>query len=220
MHPPFRPAKPIAYTPEGYRYTGGMRFLWTFVVALLVAFVSACTSTPATDGHTDHDHAKTDAATAEHSADDVSFATMMIPHHRQAVDMAKLVPERSTDPAVVELASAIDAAQGPEIDQMTSMLRQWGEDPGGTAGHEGHGAMMQGMVDDATMTRLESLRGKEFDTLWLQSMIGHHEGAVEMAKAEIAHGQNADAKALAEKIVSAQEEEIAQMKQMLGGGQP
>ena len=53
------------------------------------------------------------------------------------------------------------------------------------------------MVDDATMARLASLNGAEFDTLWLQSMIGHHQGAIEMAKAEIANGENVDAIGLA-----------------------
>ena len=55
---------------------------------------------------------------------------------------------------------------------------------------------MAGMVDEATMAKLETLKGAEFDTLWLQSMIGHHQGAIEMAKAELANGQNVDAKQL------------------------
>ena len=67
------------------------------------------------------------------------------------------------------------------------------------------------------MARLESLRGPEFDTLWLQSMIGHHQGAVEMAKAEIANGENVDAISMAKTIVTAQEADIAQMKSMLEG---
>ena len=79
------------------------------------------------------------------------------------------------------------------------------------------GMQMPGMVDDGTMSKLESLKGAEFDTLWLQSMIGHHEGAIEMANTEIADGANADAKTLAQEIVTAQQAEIAQMKQMLGG---
>jgi uncharacterized protein (DUF305 family) len=76
---------------------------------------------------------------------------------------------------------------------------------------------MQGMVDQPTMTTLQSLNGQEFDKLWLASMIGHHQGAIEMAKAEIANGDNVDAKALAKNIVTTQEAEIGQMKQMLGG---
>jgi uncharacterized protein (DUF305 family) len=73
------------------------------------------------------------------------------------------------------------------------------------------------MVDGATMERLETLKGAEFDTLWLQSMIGHHEGAIAMANTEIADGADADAKDLAAEIVKTQQAEIDQMKQMLGG---
>jgi uncharacterized protein (DUF305 family) len=67
------------------------------------------------------------------------------------------------------------------------------------------------------MTTLQSLNGAEFDKLWLESMISHHQGAIEMAKAEIANGANVDAIGLAKSIVTAQETEIGQMKQMLGG---
>jgi uncharacterized protein (DUF305 family) len=67
------------------------------------------------------------------------------------------------------------------------------------------------------MTKLESLQGAEFDTLWLQSMIAHHEGAIEMAQTEIASGANDDAKRLAQGIVTTQQGEITQMKQILGG---
>ena len=76
---------------------------------------------------------------------------------------------------------------------------------------------MQGMVDAATMAKLESLNGAEFDKLWLESMISHHRGAIEMVKAELANGDNVDAKSLATNIVTTQEAEIGQMKQMLGG---
>ena len=67
-----------------------------------------------------------------------------------------------------------------------------------TQGHDMGTMQMPGMVDDGTMTKLESLNGAEFDTLWLQSMIGHHEGAIAMANTELADGANADAKSLAQ----------------------
>ena len=120
----------------------------------------------------------------------------------------------------------------PEIETMKVFLVQWtgGEapagaggqersDPGSGTGHQGHdmGTMqMPGMVDDGTMTKLASTNGAEFDTLWLESMIGHHEGAIAMAKTELADGANADAKKLAQDIATAQEAEITQMKQILG----
>ena len=187
------------------------------VVAAL--FLSSCTS-PASDGHTGDEHPDEPVITgapAGFNADDVAFATNMISHHQQAVEMSALVPDRSTDPEIIALAEQISAAQQPEIETMKVFLVQWNENPDTATGHNGHGATMQGMVDDATMTKLESLNGSEFDTLWLESMISHHQGAIEMAKAEITNGKNVDAKGLAQTIVDTQQAEIGQMKQMLGG---
>ena len=198
----------------------------TRIVAVLAGLataivISGCTSPSSSDGHTDHTHAETtpviSGQPAGFNADDVTFASDMVPHHQQAVEMSALVPDRSTNPQVIDLAQKISAAQEPEIETLKAFLVQWQENPSDNSGHGGHDGMaMDGMVDDATMKRLESLKGAEFDTLWLQSMVGHHQGAIEMAKAEIANGANVDAKSLAQHIVSDQEAEIAQMKQMLG----
>jgi uncharacterized protein (DUF305 family) len=185
-------------------------------------FLSSCTS-PATDEHADHNQGAATSSSATQPAAfndaDVAFATNMIPHHQQAVEMSAMVPDRSTNPAVIKLAADISAAQGPEIETMKAFLVQWNA---GESDHQGHGDMaggmhMDGMVEQAAMTKLESLKGPEFDTLWLQSMIGHHEGAIKMAQAELAGGANADAKTLAEQIVTGQQAEIVTMKQMLGG---
>ena len=190
--------------------------------AIATALLLSSCSSPAPDGHEHGSESSTagaQAQPAQSNAADVAFATDMIPHHQQAVEMAAMVPDRSTNPAVIKLAADISAAQGPEIETMKAFLVQWsaGED----AVHEGHGSAMEGMqmpgmVDDVTMTKLASLKGVEFDRLFLQSMIGHHEGAISMANAELADGVNADAKALAKQIVTAQQAEIGQMKQMLG----
>jgi uncharacterized protein (DUF305 family) len=216
------------HTPVGYLYAGVMPPVTARLAAVLIAlatalFVSAC-SEPAgssSDGHVDHqqsDEPLVSAQPAGYNADDVTFATNMIPHHQQAIDLSALVPDRSTNPDLTKLASDIAAAQGPEIETMKVFLVQWNENPDTNtgSGHGGHGAM-QGMVDEPTMARLASLKGAEFDTLWLQSMIGHHEGAIEMAKAEVANGENVDAKGMANDIITTQQAEIGQMKQMLGG---
>lgn len=197
-----------------------MKSFTAFVVAVAAALLlSSCTSPAATSGDTSAAAQPAQTKPAQNNAADVTFATDMIPHHEQAVQLSSLVPLRSTDPAVVKLASEISAAQGPEIQTMKGFLVQWGAPP--VANHEGRGAamdgmQMQGMVDAATMTKLESLRGREFDQQFLRSMIGHHEGAVAMANVELADGMNADAKSLATQIVTAQQAEIGQMKQMLG----
>ena len=194
------------------------------VLAVLAAiaaavFLSSCTS-PASDGHTEHEHTEEPVITGQpagYNADDVAFATNMIPHHQQAVDLSALVPDRSTNPELIALAAQVSAAQQPEIETMKVFLVQWKENPDTGSGHEGHGAPMAGMVDEGTMTKLGSLNGPEFDKLWLESMISHHQGAIEMAKAEIANGENVDAKRLAQTIIDTQQAELGKMKQMQGG---
>jgi len=194
------------------------------MAALATALVlSACSTSPdAGDGHAGHTSVEqTPAISGEPAgfdADDVAFATNMIPHHQQAVDLAALVPRRTTNAELTALAQRISAAQGPEITTMKAFLVQWKENPGDGTDHGGHGGheAMTGMVDDVTMEKLKAGTGAEFDTLWLKSMIGHHQGAIEMAKAELANGQNVDAKSLAQTIIDAQQAEIEQMKTMLG----
>ncbi len=197
------------------------------LAAVATAFLlSACggADTATHDGDADHDHATSEtvvitAAPAGFDADDVAFATNMIPHHQQAVELSALVPDRTTNPELTALARRISGAQQPEIDTMKAFLVQWNENPQDQEGMPGmdHGdhTGMQGMVDDASMAKLKTLNGAEFDTLWLNSMIAHHQGAIEMAKAELANGQNVDAKALAQSIVTAQQAEIDQMQKML-----
>jgi uncharacterized protein (DUF305 family) len=195
------------------------RLAAVLAAAAAMLFLSSCSS-PASDGHTEHKESEQPVITGQpagYNADDAAFATNMIPHHQQAVELSALVPDRSTNAELIALAQQISGAQQPEINVMKVFLVQWNENPDTSSRHEGHGSTMAGMVDAATMTKLESLNGAEFDKLWLESMISHHQGAIEMAKAEIANGDNVDAKALANKIVAAQEAEIGQMKQMLGG---
>ncbi|MGW6442098.1 DUF305 domain-containing protein [Lentzea sp. NPDC055074] len=144
------------------------------------------------------------------TAADVTFAQGMVPHHQQALDMAKLVPSRSSDDKVRDLAQRIEKTQGPEITQLNEWLAQWGA----KQDHAGHDAA--GMMGHDDMARLEKASGTEFDRLWLDMMIKHHEGAVEMAKTELAQGQDEKAKKLAQAIVDGQQQEIAEMKALLG----
>ncbi|MGW7535426.1 DUF305 domain-containing protein [Amycolatopsis sp. NPDC054798] len=161
------------------------------------------------------------AAQSGHNAADVTFAQQMIPHHQQALEMAKMVPSRSSDPKVVDLAGRIGRAQDPEIQQMQGWLKSWGAEatshsmPGGhemSGGHE-----MTGMMSDADMKSLDAAKGAEFDRAWLGMMIKHHQGAVEMAKTELAQGADAGAKALAQRIIDAQQAEIAEMRGLVKG---
>ncbi|MFF4268425.1 DUF305 domain-containing protein [Streptomyces sp. NPDC001536] len=158
---------------------------------------------------------------AAHNAQDVSFAQGMIPHHRQALEMAELATDRASSAEVKDLAARIEKAQDPEIKTMSGWLKSWGEEvPEAGASMPGmdHGASsgMPGMMDDADMETLGKASGKGFDTMFLTMMVEHHEGAVDMAETEKAKGRYAAATAMADDIITGQTAEITEMNKLLG----
>ncbi len=176
---------------------------------------TAVTAEPATTSSTG---TRTEAPTVHNDAD-TTFAQMMIIHHEGAVEMSELAIERAEAPEVVALAERISAAQGPEINQMHAWLTAWDEEasPMDHGGMDHGGMDMGGMSQEEMMSQLESLSGTEFDATFLEGMIAHHEGAVVMAEAQLADGQNAEALTLAEKIISDQKAEITEMEDLLAG---
>jgi uncharacterized protein (DUF305 family) len=163
----------------------------------------------------------------EHNDADVRFAQTMIPHHQQAVEMADIATERATSPEVKDLATQIRSAQDPEIATMTGFLQTWGADipATGPMGGMGHGDMtgmdqsgMPGMMNPEQMEQLRNATGTTFDTMFLQMMVVHHEGAVADAQRELAEGTNPGAKALATQIIEGQTAEITRMQQLLQTG--
>jgi uncharacterized protein (DUF305 family) len=192
----------------------------------LVALAAGCGDHAANDGgHTGGSPAAGGSpSTTVYNQADVAFAQGMIPHHQQAVQMAELAPSRANDPQVKDLAAKIEAAQAPEIEQLTAWLTEWGVPlpsaaAGGPDAHDGaHGSTaggMPGMMTDQDMTALEAASGNHFDRMFLEMMIRHHEGAVEMATTEQQQGRYPAAKALAEKIKADQTAEIGQMRSLL-----
>ena len=146
---------------------------------------------------------------------DVTFASNMIPHHRQAVEMAKLAETRAKSTEVKGLATQIMRAQDPEIQQMSDWLTSWGKPvPDDMSGMDMSGSM-PGMMSSEDMDNLMNASGAEFDQMFLTMMVAHHQGAIEMAKTEQADGMNADAIALAEQIEQAQTNEITTMQGLL-----
>ncbi len=187
---------------------------WAVGAALATALTLAACSQGGMEGH---DMGSSSSPSAENFNDqDVMFAQMMVPHHEQALDMAQtLLDKEGVDPAVVDLAEQIQAAQGPEIDQMNAWLDEWGAESDGSRGHGGHGGHGDGMMSEDDLAALESTEGAEAGRLFLEQMIVHHQGAIEMADAEIEGGENPDAVALAEKIASDQQVEIEKMQELL-----
>jgi len=145
---------------------------------------------------------------------DVAFAMNMIMHHQQAIEMSDIVLEKDgVDPDVIALAQDIKDAQQPEIDMMSEWLDDWGQPFSGMEGMDHSGMMMSG--DD--MAELDAAAGADAGPLFLEQMIEHHQGAIDMAEEQITDGQHPDAVALAKKIVEDQTAEIALMQDLLAG---
>lgn len=149
---------------------------------------------------------------ADVNQSDMMFVRMMIPHHEQAVEMSDILLEKSgIDSDVRALAEDIKAAQEPEIEQMEDWLSEWGMDMGMGGGMD-HG---EGMMSDDDLDTLDDAEGGNAAVAYLELMIPHHEGAIEMAEDVISDGENREVRELAESIRVSQAEEITLMEQML-----
>lgn len=168
------------------------------------------TGTSASEGG--NPQTSTSSEAVAYNDNDVMFAQMMIPHHEQAVEMADIMLDKDDlDPKTVALSEKIKEAQAPEIERLNGFLESWGQPA--TADSMDHA--MDGMLSKDDLDRLKAAQGEEASQLFLEQMTEHHEGAVAMAKEEAAKGDNPEAVALAEDIVSAQESEIQEMQEML-----
>jgi uncharacterized protein (DUF305 family) len=143
---------------------------------------------------------------SQYSSDDINFAEMMIPHHEQAIEMSDIALLNTTNPEVLKLAQQIKDAQSPEIDLMKSWTGVK------TSTHAGH--LMEDMLSENELSDLREAKEREFDTLFLQGMIKHHEGAIVMAQ-EVASSKNLEVANLSSAIIAAQELEIVKMKELL-----
>lgn len=153
------------------------------------------------------------------NAADIEFAQGMIAHHQQAVEMAEIAldPNVGAGPEVIDLATRIQAAQEPEIEQMTAWLTAAGESVSMDMS-EGHDmSSMEGMMSAEDMDTLAASTGAEFDQMWLEMMIVHHEGAISQSETVKANGSNPDVLALADQIITAQQAEITEMRALLDG---
>lgn len=175
------------------------------------------TTTTATTSVVDETGTDTPAETGEHSEADVMFAQMMLPHHEQAIEMSDIILAKDGIPQdVTQLAEDIKNAQGPEIQQLTEWLDQWGEPTEPQGGHDGHDmAEMDGMLSDEELQQLSDAEGTDAARLFLEQMIAHHEGAITMAEDEVADGTYPPAVDLAQTIIDTQQQEIDTMRDLL-----
>ena len=137
----------------------------------------------------------------QHDQADVVFVQNMTAHLSQVIVMSQMARNRATSPKVKDLAARIEAEQAPEMPQMRELLSAW-KAPTGPAGMQ-PARGMPGTTGDA------------FDRMFLQMMVAHDHGAIEMSQTELAQGSNPTARQLAQKIIDTQQAEITEMQDLL-----
>lgn len=207
-----------------------MRAALVVIVSLVVVLSGCSSSTPPQTPQADStapviapgrpgEQAKTlspaEAATAVPSptanAADITYAQDMVVHHRQAMDMSLLAPSRADSAKLKSLADRIQAAQGPEIQFMTTWLREQEQEvPDHHAAHDG----MPGMATPEQIEALKAAKGKDFDRMFLQLMINHHLGAIKMSEQVLTGGSHIRIEELANEISVEQTAEIRRMQEM------
>lgn len=209
------------------------------VAPALLVLAAACQATTQTDvsaspaaaaAPAEHQHtpgmvmapARPDTGMVHQMDPDVRFMHHMTMHHGQALEMTSLVPGRNPSPGLALLSERIDISQKDEIALMRRWLERRGKPLPPTGEHTMHMAM-PGMLTDAEMARLRAATGREFERLFLESMIKHHEGALTMV-AELLGSQGAaqdsELYALVSDIDADQRAEIARMQSMLNAMGP
>lgn len=155
---------------------------------------------------------------------DVMFMQGMISHHAQALEMTALAEDRTTREAMELLSQRIALSQEDEI----AMMQDWLEDrdlrvPTAQDHHDADFELMPGMLSEEEMAELEAATGYEFDSLFLQFMIDHHEGAIEMVDTLLdqqGSAQDSVLYAFTTDVTSDQTSEIERMEAMLAGFSP
>ena len=160
-----------------------------------------------------------DSAPADDAAE-AGFARDMAIHHAQAVAMAEIVRDRTTDPEIRLLASDIALTQQSQIGRFQGWLDAWGlpatgaDDPMTWMGHPTSGRM-PGMASPEDVASLETLAPDEMDVRFLQLMIPHHQAGVLMADAIMDMTDLPEVEALARGISESQAAEIEYMRELL-----
>jgi uncharacterized protein (DUF305 family) len=141
---------------------------------------------------------------------DREYVSMMIAHHEQALAMTRFAPERAQNETVKGLADRIRYSQEPEIGAM----KQWQRTFNAIGTHGDHG-LMPGMATQDQLNALGAARGKDFDRMFLELMIKHHEGAIKMATDVRGAGTNVQVEEMADDVVATQSDEINRMRKLL-----
>jgi len=174
---------------------------------------------PGQDGRTMSVADSTDLSKVQFTPADVKFMQGMIGHHQQAIEMAALLPTRTSRDDMKLLAKRIEVSQLDEIEMMQVWLKSRGQALPDPHAHHQHGAtLMAGMLTPEQMAQLTAAKGVEFDRLFLEGMIRHHAGALTMVRelfATPSAGQDSDIFAFASDVEADQQMEIDRMGALL-----
>lgn len=163
------------------------------------------------------------------TAADVRFMQHMLVHHAQAVEMVALLRTRGADPTIARLGERITLSQDAEMALMREWLEARGQPLAMADAHAGHGAhaghamdpnmaVMAGMLSPAQMQALAAASGPAFDRLFLQGMIQHHQGAIDMVGDLMAEPNSAEDPLLSDfaaSVIADQSAEILRMQSLL-----
>jgi uncharacterized protein (DUF305 family) len=204
------------------RATNRRRFLYLLGATSAVGFAGYGAADEHSDDHghdqdhdeheRDHDdghHEDEEAYEGEFNHADIEFMQMMIHHHEQAIEMAELIPGRTDRQELCELGPEIIEVQQAEIE----LMHDWLDEAGAEArDHELDHHDMEGMMSPEEMQHLREIDGQEFDCLFVEHMIHHHEGAIIMSEDVLEDGQADRVAELAEDVINVQETEIEMME--------
>ena len=200
-----------------YRHTVLHRVVLSAAAAATVIVLSACGTqkTGAADqsGDTGAMPGMSQAAPASKTSfndTDVAFAQMMIPDHQMTAKMANLAEKKAASKDLKSLAAHMRQGQSQTVETLRARLTAWGKPASGDMA----AMRMPGAMSDKDMEMLASMTGMQFDMMFAQMMIKHHEGSMRMARDEQAKGANADAKALAGEMLKKQQAEAEQLRQI------
>ena len=169
------------------------------LIAVIAVILAGC-------GANDNTSSSVASSSSSGTATDRAFAAEMIPHHRSAVAMAKIARKQTSRPEIKTLAAAIVRTQNAEIARFKELDAKLAT-AGVAKGHLGLSEAMMGMsMNDAML-----INAKPFDRQFIDMMVPHHQGAIRMARIELAKGKNAELRKIAEDVVLAQSREIGQM---------
>lgn len=174
------------------------------MLALLAALLVACGESDDTTMDDMAGHDMDGMTMSSEGATDAGFVNDMTPHHESAIEMAKIAQRRAEHPEIAKLADKIVETQSAEIDELAQLGERLDVSDGETLG-----LSMEAMGMEMDTGSLES--AEPFDQAFIDMMIPHHQGAIEMAQVELEEGSDGETVDLAQRIIEAQSAEIEEM---------